>query len=105
VRSLLSTGKRRRIAKNDRNVVAENPATAALEAALTFEYDYDADFLFEPVKFSLLPTCNELCFLPTDCTPSLTCAKQHTNMSLVSVHSVNEMTFALAYLSTASKAA
>uniref|UniRef100_A0A7S2VDU5 Uncharacterized protein n=1 Tax=Entomoneis paludosa TaxID=265537 RepID=A0A7S2VDU5_9STRA len=105
VRSLLSSGKRRRVMNTDQDLL-ENPATAALEASLTFEDDYDTDFLFEPIKISLIPsTFNEFSFPSPDRTPNFTCAKQHKTMSLASVQTVNEMTCALAYLSTATKAA
>jgi len=105
VRSLLSSSKRRRVS-NDEN---ENPATAALEAALTFQEEYDTDFLFDSMmKHNLIPaTCSEFTF-PTmmdSPNPTLSCTKQHKSVSLATVHTVTEMTRALAYLSTASKAA
>ena len=102
VRSLLSSGKRRRVSETDAE--KESPATAALEASLSFDDESETDTLFEAIKIPFLPSeCN----YPTNTEQmkTLPCANQHTPLSLASVHNINEMTRALAYLSTTSKVA
>ncbi|KAL7580803.1 hypothetical protein ACA910_001080 [Epithemia clementina (nom. ined.)] len=106
VRSLLS--KRRRLMSDGRKGRSDSPATAALEASLSidYEYEYDSDSLFDPIKMSLLHGgySNEFGLFPTERKPTFSCTNPHKNISLSSVHAVNEMTVALSYLSTASKA-
>ena len=104
VRSLLS--KRRRVVADGRKGCSDNPATAALEASLCFDYEFESEPFYDPIKISLLQGgyTSEYGFFPTERTPTFSCTNPHKNLSISSVHAVNEMTLALSYLSTASKA-
>lgn len=99
--------KRRRVIQDARKGRIDSPATAALEASLSFDYDYayDSEAFFDPIKMSLLHGAyTEYGQYPTERIPSFSCTYPRKNISLSSVHGLQEMTVALSYLSTATKA-